>query len=194
MESSCSVDGCDGKHKGHGLCNRHYQYFKAHGVPFRTDLDRFWEKVDRRGPDECWPWLAALSGQGYGKFSADNKTNIAPRWLLGALRGEPLRWDDEVQEAACHHCDNPICVNPGHLYVGTLSANNQDAHDRGRAYTPAVRTHCRNGHAYEGENLSFHAEGYRVCLICQRATNAKWRAKMGPRRNWDKNRMEPRVG
>ena len=65
----CTVPGCDRKHKGHGLCDLHRQRLARTGTtdsPVRTLAERFWEKVDKRGPDECWLWTAAKKDGGYG--------------------------------------------------------------------------------------------------------------------------------
>ena len=136
----------------------------------RPILERFMEKVDTSGgPDACHPWTAARNRYGYGVFQLDQRRGTtAHRWLLGYLRGEPLRWDDEVREAALHHCDNPACVNPRHLYVGTLAQNARDMYDRKR-HPKATQTHCVNGHEYTPENTYVYpATGHRQCRQCGR--------------------------
>lgn len=92
---------------------------------------RFWEKVDKRAPDECWPWLGAMSGGGksqrYPSMRVDGGHAIATR----------VSWEIENNESlggrlARHTCDNPACVNPSHIVPGTHQDNMQDAVDRGR--------------------------------------------------------------
>src|SRR5690606_3254529 len=139
----------------------------------RPILQPFMEKVDTSGgPDACHPWTAARNRYGYGVFQLDQRRGTtAHRWLLGYLRGEPLRWDDEVREAALHHCDNPACVNPRHLYVGTLAQNMQDMIDRRRPHPATLRKYsdrCHKGHLYTPDNTYVTRSGHRRCRKCDR--------------------------
>jgi hypothetical protein len=96
--------------------------------------ERFWSKVDRRGPGECWPWRAAHSHQHDGRGVFYIKANgretrvVAPRvaWML--THGElPPRG-----VFVCHSCDNPPCCNPAHLWLGTSRDNTLDSMAKGR--------------------------------------------------------------
>jgi hypothetical protein len=137
----------------------------------RTDLDvfaRFIAKVDSSsGPDQCYEWNAAREKAQYGMFKVDGRFRRAARWLLGFLRGVPLNRD----EFALHHCDNPPCVNPRHLYVGSQSENVQDAVRRGRSRflmieRLAAKTHCPQGHPYDEVNTYRPPSGGRYCRAC----------------------------
>lgn len=133
-----------------------------------NDLDRFQRLVDASGgPDSCHLWTGAIRNtKGYGAFRIDRRTVVAHRWLLGHLRGEPLAWPEEV---GCHHCDNPRCVNPRHLYVGSHTDNTIDAIERsghGGAVQRA-KTRCPQGHAYDEANTGMSA-GRRYCRTCKR--------------------------
>lgn len=93
-------------------------------------LDRFWSKVDQRGPDECWPWIAYRKPEGYGQFTLVKGTYItASRISLALSLGRPLA----TGEIACHRCDNPPCCNPAHLFVGSVLDNAMDSVNKGRA-------------------------------------------------------------
>jgi len=89
---------------------------------------RFWAKVDRRGPDECWLWRGALSGRGYGNISFRGKVTGAHRvsFILDQCFVPP------ADRMVCHRCDTPACVNPSHLFLGTNSDNMRDCVQKGR--------------------------------------------------------------
>lgn len=89
---------------------------------------RFWAKVDRRRPDDCWLWQGAIDRRGYGRFSFLGRNAHAHQVAL-LIDGRPL----PKGAYACHHCDVKACVNPRHLYVGTARTNVLDMYARGRA-------------------------------------------------------------
>lgn len=91
---------------------------------------RFWAKVDKRGPDECWPWNGTLV-KGHGQFSIGRRRIYAHRFAL------ELSLDRELAPGAlaCHTCDNGRCVNPSHVYEGTPQTNVDDMWARQRART-----------------------------------------------------------
>ena len=133
-------------------------------------VDRFWSYIDTSGgPGACWPWIGAQGPEGYGLITIDGTCRRAHRWLLGQLRGEPLRWDREVRELACHRCDNPACCNPTHLYIGDRASNIRDMVERGRARNANMfKTHCPRGHEYSGSNVYVYPDGGRSCRACHR--------------------------
>lgn len=99
--------------------------------------ERFWRKVDRRGPDECWPWLARRNATGYGEFWHANTMAKAHRFALSLKLGRDLA----PGECACHSCDNRACVNSAHLWVGTKTENNEDRDRKGRQRTLVGESH-----------------------------------------------------
>lgn len=87
----------------------------------------FWSKVDRRGPDECWLWTAGKDSFGYGLLYVGGRKQRAPR-LSYEINVGPAPSDMWV----LHHCDNPSCVNPAHLWLGTCADNVYDRQAKGR--------------------------------------------------------------
>lgn len=90
-------------------------------------VERFWTRVDKRGADECWPWLGRRTERGYGEFSTSDKTHRAHRLAL-AFSGTSVPDDMLVM----HSCDNRACCNPAHLSLGTYADNNHDMMKKGR--------------------------------------------------------------
>jgi len=89
---------------------------------------RFWSYVERRGPDECWPWKGGFFSTGYGQFRAGVRKVRAHRTALQLERGELA-----PGMIACHRCDNKPCCNPPHLFAGTHADNAHDRDAKGRA-------------------------------------------------------------
>lgn len=98
----------------------------------------FWAKVDRQGPDECWPWMGERFGQrgDYGRFTMGGKLRQAHRLAWALDRGQPFPIPSVIIR---HTCDNPPCCNPRHLLDGTLKDNTRDMIERGRRFVPDVR-------------------------------------------------------
>jgi hypothetical protein len=102
---------------------------------------RFWSKVEKRGPDECWPWTAGKNRGGYGLFGVNRKSTLAHRFAWEQLNG-PIPDGMFV----CHHCDNPPCCNFSHLFLGSNQENVQDSANKGRWQ----ETHHFSGYIGEG--------------------------------------------
>lgn len=81
---------------------------------------RFWSKVDKRGENECWLWIAGTDSDGYGKFRYNGSAIHASRMAL------MIKLDRELYDNALHTCDNRICCNYDHLYEGTTQQNRWD--------------------------------------------------------------------
>ena len=95
-----------------------------------TDEERlaaFWSKVDKSGPNDCWLWRGCRQRFGHGVLKWDGRNQTAHR-VVWQITNDPIPnglW-------VLHHCDNPPCVNPAHLFLGTVQDNNADKMQKGR--------------------------------------------------------------
>lgn len=153
---------------------------------------RFWAKVDKNGPvpahcpelGPCWIWTAATDPKGYGKFSVFtvlpaprmNRVFFAHRVSMALAGTIP---PDDLQ--GCHHCDNPPCVNPAHLFLGTHDENMMDMTSKGRSGRLAI---CRNGHIQNAINAHWyfwHGYWLRRCRACERERGPQKKARQAVR-------------
>lgn len=146
-------------------------------------LERFFlARVEKSG--DCWVWRGRITGRGYGtiKMGENSREILAHRasWMLhcGAIPAGMV---------VCHKCDNPTCVRPDHLFVGTQKENIWDAIKKGRythqgKYLPnySAKTACPSGHAYDDQNTGIsncNGKRARYCRACQRERARKRREK-----------------
>lgn len=136
-----------------------------------AEAERFWQRVQKG--DGCWLWTGVLL-----KGRADAKARPLPYGLLYLHRlRRPISAhrvsfrinNGPIPPGLCvmHMCDNPPCVNPAHLVLGTQADNMRDAAQKGRMPgSNATKTHCRYGHAFTPENTRLVRAG-RSCLACE---------------------------
>lgn len=137
--------------------------------------ERFLQKVTKT--ESCWIWIGALNSRGYGSFLFNGKITSAHRYSYEQYKGE-------IPEGlfVCHSCDNPRCVNPDHLWIGTHSENMKDMISKDRqGYPMRTQTHCRRGHEFAvvGVKTFTRSNGKveRYCKECKRISDAKRRGK-----------------
>lgn len=141
---------------------------------------RFKEKISKGDANACWEWRGAQDGRGYGSFWLDGKLEKAHRASLILLDGI----DISSGMCVCHSCDNPICVNPNHLWLGTHTDNMHDLIKKNKFPYPKPgcwynkqKTHCKRGHEFTKENTIITSQGRRACKICQYMHNKVYRRK-----------------
>jgi hypothetical protein len=139
----CCIKGCDRASVALGLCSLHYRRTRLYGSPAATKWhsgtarhvsieERFMERV--RKTDSCWTWIGGRDAYGYPMFRA----NIGGVLFKKGHRASFALFRGPVAEGmhVCHACDNPSCVNPDHLFLGTNKDNMRDKIAKGRAQAP----------------------------------------------------------
>ena len=137
----CKIDGCVKKVHAMGLCKSHDRRLKLYGDPLAvrqlqyhglTTAERFLQRVEKT--DGCWLWTGSIKNKtGHGQFRMDDKPMVASRaaWII--FRGEITKDKSTYGTMfVCHTCDNPQCVNPAHLFLGTNQDNVTDKMEKGR--------------------------------------------------------------
>ncbi len=131
---TCSVEGCTKEAAGRGLCKTHHARLMKGQDPSqksrfeKTHKERFFEKIEVRGENDCWPWIGSKDQKGYGLFRyVTAKIIRSHRYMHMITVG-----DIPAKHLVCHTCDNPACCNPKHLFLGTDSDNMIDMVKKGR--------------------------------------------------------------
>lgn len=138
----------------------------------------FMKKISFKANDKCWPWKGAVNIRGYGQFGIVHMMTQASRISWHIFNG-PF----DVKLLVLHHCDNPNCVNPKHLYLGDKFDNERDKIIRKRHANQKKET-CPRGHKYDHFRTvkkpnSILGWSKRRCTICDKATDERARRRAG---------------
>lgn len=139
--SVCCIKGCEKPSAALGLCVNHWRRNRMYGSPVasmkhsgmfigKSPIERFnmQYKVAKSG---CWEWVGGKDADGYGSFNGkhlDQFFSRAHRWSWAYHNNKTVPQGAHV----CHSCDNPSCVNPDHLWVGSPLENQRDKWSKGR--------------------------------------------------------------
>ena len=134
MSESCSIEGCDTRVYAKRMCERHYARVRRHGSPYvdkraerRDSAEWLWSHYIPVPESGCWIWEGNATPQGYG-FMKVGPDRVLTHRLAYSLAAGPVTGSDCV----LHRCDNPSCINPSHLFLGTRADNNADRTRKGR--------------------------------------------------------------
>lgn len=185
---TCSISGCEHPHQCSGFCDMHYRRWKRHGDPHYLgpyQIARalgpekyFLSKVSVL-PSGCWLWTGRLH-KGYGVFMINRINAFAHRWAYERWIG-PIPADRHMDHYRFPQdgCIGPSCCNPQH--VRPVSPRENTLRGATLAAQNLAKTHCPQGHPYEGDNLGHTGHRGRRCRACAReyARRRKARERAG---------------
>ena len=138
----CKIDGCNRKVAAHGHCESHARRVRLYGDPLHVKqaqlhgltLEERFSAYTVEKKDGCWKWIGYLDPNGYGRLNIKNVPILAHRISYQLYRGGIPKG-----MSICHKCDNPFCVNPDHLFLGTQKDNMDDMINKGRDHKRGMK-------------------------------------------------------
>ncbi len=147
-----------------------------------NSIHSVWNKVEKRGDSECWPWTGYVSS-GYGRLDINGVKGVYAHraaYLSKNPGSISLKDDGSKEQCVLHRCDNPRCCNPAHLFLGSHDDNMADKASKGRANiwsssieTPraklsaedvfAIRAHKKGGATIKAIQMLYEVSRSTVC-------------------------------
>lgn len=202
---TCSVLYCGNPVLARSFCQTHYARFRRHGDPLAhipiaepqwrhlTIEENFWRQVNKNGPvpshipnlGQCWVWTGGTLRHGYGSFhincGPDGLPHSASHRYSYVLAFGPIPEGLHV----LHKCDNPPCVNPFHLFIGTQADNMRDMVAKQRAYVQRHKFYgAENGMVRHPESVLRGERNPHAKLTDELVTAMRKRAKSGESIRW----------
>ena len=160
-------------HKDGRVKGQHNKFVAGHSAikPRSLTMREYVAKRCTHAQNGCWNWTQSTNHSGYGVGIFNMKKDLAHRLSWRAHRG-----DIPAGMFVCHHCDNPGCVNPDHLFLGTPADNVRDMLAKGRQSKPGDA--CWRGHVYVEGSYRWRADApnSRTCLVCEQISRDARRA------------------
>lgn len=151
-----------------------------------TIEQRFSSRVEVNDETGCHEWSGGKDGYGkyglltIGKWGSEHISRSRPangrKCVAHRVAWEIYKGPIPAGMLVCHSCDNTLCVNPDHLFLGTQKENMMDMDSKGRRVVRGRPSHCPRGHKYSDENLYRQdGKGSGTCLTCRRERWSEWR-------------------
>ena len=111
----------------------------------RKTFKDVWDLIAKKGKDDCWEWQGCTNTTGYGSMTVNQKTYSAHRIVFHLANPELISvkapTDKNLKQFVLHKCDNRLCCNPNHMFLGNYNDNNKDAASKGRSKAPQGAFH-----------------------------------------------------